>query len=65
MKFIFIIVINIYQKIVSPVFKNILGVEKFCRFSPSCSEYAKYAILKHGAARGGWLSFLRILSCRA
>lgn len=34
-----------------------------CRFYPSCSEYAAGAIAAHGAIRGGWLAFRRLLRC--
>jgi putative membrane protein insertion efficiency factor len=34
-----------------------------CRFSPSCSAYAKEAIQTHGAARGSALAVWRILRC--
>jgi putative membrane protein insertion efficiency factor len=34
-----------------------------CRFVPSCSEYARQAIEKHGLARGGWLAAKRISRC--
>jgi putative membrane protein insertion efficiency factor len=35
-----------------------------CRFSPSCSAYAREALLLHGVARGGWLALKRILRCQ-
>ncbi len=34
-----------------------------CRFTPSCSVYAKEAIQRHGFVRGWWLASLRILRC--
>ncbi len=34
-----------------------------CRFYPTCSHYAIEAIEKHGAVRGSWLAFKRVLSC--
>lgn len=34
-----------------------------CRYLPSCSSYALEAVLRHGAARGGWLSLKRLLRC--
>lgn len=42
-----------------------LGVLKppCCRFEPTCSEYARRAILAHGAARGAWLGLRRIGRC--
>ncbi len=33
-----------------------------CRFSPSCSEYARQAIARHGW-RGLWLALRRLLRC--
>lgn len=34
-----------------------------CRFSPSCSDYAREAIAIHGAARGTALAAGRIARC--
>jgi putative membrane protein insertion efficiency factor len=34
-----------------------------CRFYPSCSDYAKEAIERHGAAAGAWLAARRVLKC--
>lgn len=34
-----------------------------CRYTPTCSMYAKEAIERHGAIRGGWLGARRILRC--
>jgi putative membrane protein insertion efficiency factor len=34
-----------------------------CRFQPSCSEYARQAILSRGLARGVCLAVLRLLRC--
>lgn len=34
-----------------------------CRFHPSCSEYAIEAIERHGAFRGGWMAFRRVMRC--
>jgi putative membrane protein insertion efficiency factor len=46
-----------YQRFVSPTFPP------SCRFYPSCSQYAKEAIAKHGVLRGGILAVRRILRC--
>jgi len=35
-----------------------------CRFSPTCSQYAKIVIEKHGVIKGGGLAVIRILSCQ-
>ncbi len=64
MKYFLLLLILIYQKIFSTVLKNILGINKFCRFSPTCSQYAKESILKYGALKGGYLSVARIINCR-
>jgi putative membrane protein insertion efficiency factor len=34
-----------------------------CRFTPTCSEYARQAVVKHGFRRGGWLAVKRLLRC--
>ncbi|MBU2545322.1 membrane protein insertion efficiency factor YidD [Patescibacteria group bacterium] len=60
MKTIFLGLIKIYQKTLSPLL-NLLGI--YCRFYPSCSNYCVLAIKKHGAWRGIWLGFKRILKC--
>ena len=43
------------------LFRPLLGAN--CRFAPTCSEYAREAILRHGAAKGTWLAVRRILRC--
>lgn len=53
-----IALIRLYQLTLSPVFGG------HCRFTPSCSEYTRQAIAKHGALRGSWLGFRRILRCQ-
>ena len=35
-----------------------------CRFTPSCSSYAREALVVHGNARGSWLTARRLLRCR-
>lgn len=49
--------IRIYQIALSPYFGS------QCRFSPTCSEYAKEAVARHGAVKGGWLAIRRIGRC--
>lgn len=46
-----------YQRRVSPTYRPC------CRYIPSCSEYARQAVEKYGAAKGGWLAARRILRC--
>lgn len=49
--------ITVYRFVISPV----LGGN--CRFSPTCSEYAKEAFEKYGIWHGGWLTIKRLCSC--
>ena len=35
-----------------------------CRFTPTCSEYARLALLKHGLARGSARAAWRLLRCQ-
>jgi hypothetical protein len=49
--------VTLYQRLVSPLFPP------SCRFVPTCSQYAKQAILAHGLARGSYLAARRILRC--
>ncbi len=35
-----------------------------CRHVPSCSTYAIEALQLHGAARGSWLAFRRLVRCQ-
>jgi hypothetical protein len=34
-----------------------------CRFHPTCSEYMREAIIRHGAARGVWMGLRRLTRC--
>jgi len=36
---------------------------KVCRFYPTCSEYTRLAILKHGFLKGFGLGIVRIIKC--
>lgn len=50
--------IRVYQLTISPL----LGANK-CRYTPTCSEYAKGTLVKHGIAKGFWLAVKRITRC--
>ena len=50
-------IIGFYQKAVTPI------TPATCRFQPTCSEYARQAIERHGGARGGLLAVRRLLRC--
>lgn len=64
MKTAVISLVVIYQKFLSYILKNIFGVSYFCRFRPTCSEYARIAIEREGVLKGGILSIERILKCQ-
>ena len=49
--------IRFYQKCISPL------TPPSCRFSPTCSEYARQALVKYGPIKGLALSIWRILRC--
>jgi len=49
--------ISMYQLLLSPWFG------RACRYNPSCSEYAKQAIIQHGIVKGSYLSMMRIVKC--
>jgi len=57
MKAIFIFLIRIYQRILSPILPS------SCRYTPTCSQYAIEALNKHGVFKGSWLAIKRIISC--
>lgn len=46
-----------YQLTISP------WIGPACRFVPSCSEFAREAIDRHGAGRGLWLAMGRLARC--
>lgn len=50
-------VIWFYQKLISPF------TPSTCRYTPTCSSYAKTAIERYGAFRGGWMALKRLSSC--
>ena len=57
MKFIAVFLIAVYQKIISP------ALPPSCRYVPSCSQYAREAIMKHGFLKGASLAARRLLRC--
>lgn len=50
--------LELYKRRVSPL------LPRACRFSPTCSEYARLALLKHGLWRGSLLATGRLLRCQ-
>jgi len=63
MKKFVLLAISIYQRTIAIVLFN-LGLKGDCRFSPTCSEYAKLSISQNGILKGGYLSMVRVLKCQ-
>lgn len=53
----FMLPIRFYQGAISPLFPPV------CRFTPTCSQYAVEAIMRHGVVKGSWLALRRIARC--
>ncbi|MCL2054541.1 MAG: membrane protein insertion efficiency factor YidD [Oscillospiraceae bacterium] len=58
MKYVFIFVVRLYQKYISP-----LKPARTCKYYPTCSSYAVTALERYGAVRGGFMAVLRLLRC--
>ena len=57
MRKLIVAVLRFYKLILSPFLPSA------CRYYPSCSEYMRQAVEKHGAARGVWMGLKRLLRC--
>jgi len=64
MKRLSIALINTYQIFFSGIIHQFVGMPNACRFSPTCSEYTKQSISKHGILKGARFSFIRLLKCQ-
>jgi hypothetical protein len=49
--------LDLYKAWISPL------LPRSCRFTPTCSEYARLAVLKYGALRGSARALGRLLRC--
>lgn len=56
MKYLLIFLIKVYQKIPGPW-------HKYCKFHPSCSNYAIGVLEEFGVLKGSWLTIKRICKC--
>jgi putative membrane protein insertion efficiency factor len=57
MKYILVFFIALYQKLLSP------WLPAACRYTPTCSQYAKEALLRYGLFRGFVLTVKRLARC--
>jgi putative membrane protein insertion efficiency factor len=55
---ILISLLKFYKAVISP------WLPPSCRFVPTCSEYAREAIERHGALRGSGMAVWRLLRCQ-
>ena len=52
-----LLAIDAYRALLAPL------VGGYCRYVPSCSNYAAEAVRRHGAGRGAALTLRRLLRC--
>ena len=57
MKALLLFMLRAYQYAIRPL----MGAN--CRFFPSCSDYAREAVERYGAAKGAWLTTRRLARC--
>ena len=57
MRKLIVAILRFYKVMISPFLPSA------CRYYPSCSEYMRQAVEKHGVARGGWMGVKRVLRC--
>ena len=60
---ILMLAVRVYRWTISPLLIFLFGPAGGCRFTPSCSEYARDAIRSRGALAGTWLAVKRICRC--
>ena len=66
MKYLLLFLIRLYQKTFSydhGLMGKIFPNTRFCKFTPTCSQYGYEAIEKYGIIRGGWLATKRFVRC--
>lgn len=57
-----LVLARIYQLVISPLM-HMVAPGSGCRFYPSCSHYAREAVVTHGPIKGCWLAIKRIARC--
>ena len=55
--------IRLYQWLLSPLLRAFDVLGGGCRYTPTCSEYCRQALLVHGTTRGLWLGVKRLARC--
>lgn len=62
----FLILIKGYQKVFSfdhGLLGKIFPNTRYCKFTPTCSEYGYTAVEKYGVVKGGWIFLKRFVRC--
>jgi hypothetical protein len=64
-RYIVISILKIYQKTFSfdHGFLKVFFPHGYCRFRPTCSDYAVQSIEKFGVIKGGLRAFWRVMRC--
>lgn len=57
MKFLLVAVLDLYRALARPF------LPPACRFYPSCGDYAREAVSRHGALRGSFYAAARVARC--
>ena len=57
MKHILLALIRFYRKAISPY------TSPCCNYTPTCSQYARTAVERYGAVKGGRMAAWRLLRC--
>jgi len=57
MRKLIVAILRLYKLLLSPLLPSA------CRYYPSCSEYMRQAVEKHGVTRGLWMGAKRLLRC--
>ena len=57
MQWILVAALRVYKQWVSP------WLPSACRYHPSCSDYMRQAIERHGAVKGIWMGIKRLARC--
>ena len=63
MKWVLIILVRLYQVLISAPLHFLTGPVSGCRFLPTCSQYFIDAVRVHGSVRGTWMGVTRICRC--
>jgi len=62
---ILVLIVRVYQKTLSPDhgWPRVLYPGGYCKYSPSCSEYARLSLIKDGAIKGVIKAVWRFIRC--